>query len=187
MDTQAINTPNEAFQSLRDRALWGLSANPPAAVTELVGYLSRMEQFQETYMAPDQSVAYPGYTRPLAVTLLVIAYDDGRLVLQTTARWQSIYGLHVSSALYSVTRNDAVLNIKAGWTQQVPTPTLSNMDIHTGGVSAQTYHDKVVGLLYEHGSVVCKMLQEDTSGDSAAYAERLVAIARAVVDRPALL
>jgi hypothetical protein len=103
-------------------------------------------------MVLDQSAAFPHRRVEARSDIYVISANDGRLILRLQVNWRSIYGYHESRAEYTVIDQDSVVTIIPSWNQHVPTPTLDNIDVHTGNVSVKEYHQGVLDAIRGDGS-----------------------------------
>lgn len=150
MTTPAINSPADALDALRERARTrGTSSDASAH-----GYDGWAARFQfEDSTVPDQSVAFPDRRVELRSDIYVIAPNDGSLVLRLVASWRSIFGRHVSTAKYVVNKDgESNVTIAPTWEQTIPVSRLDQIDVHTGNVSSESYHQQVLDTIRGDGS-----------------------------------
>lgn len=164
MTTQNL-TPVQAFESLRERVQRGLAVRQLDWLPEQTG---RGERFDYGNVAvADQSVAFPSRVVDVNGNLHVVALDNGQLALRLAVSWVSIYGLHGSTTQYIANRSGGVITVAAGWDQRVPVPRLSDILVHTGGVSVGDYHQRTLAAL-------CGIVREPVFSMLAIEEERTV-------------
>jgi len=150
-------TPAEAFDQLQERVRHGL---PVIGRTALTDYSGHAERFLFGADVRDQSAAFPRRRVDVTALLLVITMDTGQLLLRLTAMWTSIYGSHLTEAVYLISKNDSDISIMPHWGQTLPVSTLDNLEIHTGGISVDDYHQRALNELRSFGSAIGGMLYD---------------------------
>lgn len=157
-------TAPDAFRDLQTK----IGSGTRSRGHTLFGSTAGGEDFILNTSVPDQSVAFPDRIVPARARLRVVNLIDGNvLVVQFTIRWKSIYGLHSSVAAWLVTLNGDSITITPKWQQEVPKPTLDNIEIHTGDVTAADYHQRTLNSLRAGGGrAVTQMLFDGNSGRS---------------------
>jgi hypothetical protein len=156
MTAPTETTPAEAFDLLKKYV------SPPVVLPVLLmdGSHCKGAWFRYEQVVPDQSVAFPHRRIDFRARVYVAITGQSQLTLHMDCDWISIFGRHVSCTEYVVTKTGNDVTIVPQWHQKVPTPTLDHIDIHTGGVSAEDYHYKVLASLKAQGGRISTMLAE---------------------------
>lgn len=144
----------EAFDLLREYA------SPPTRlpVRLLDGSGGAGAWFRYEELVADQSAAFPHRRIEFTSRVFVVVNSPERLTLHMRCDWTSIFGCHQAWSEYAVTKSGDDVTIVPQWRHEVPAPTLDNIDIHAGGVSAEQYHDSTITSIKARGGRISTML-----------------------------
>jgi hypothetical protein len=148
-DVTTTMTPPQAFDRLAE---WARTRGTSAKARE-AGHTGCAAVVSYQRSIADQSAAFPSRRVEVRLGLHVVDTGDKGLVLRLNARWTSIYGHHYSIMEYVVTKTGDNVSIVRHMQQEVPTPTLDNIAIHTGNVSVGAYHNTSLMALRTSGPV----------------------------------
>lgn len=179
METQTANL-SDVFQDLRGKVCYGSSSRADT----MFGSGIRGEDLIMNTVVPNQLVALPGHHVDARIRLRIAQLAENVLVVQYTVRWTSVYGLHESVAAYLVTLNGEQITITPKWQQTVPTPTLDHIEIHTGGVTAADYHQKVLDWLRANGVQAANQMLFDGKAKRIVADDEFVALAALIMPWP---
>ncbi|HKX73090.1 MAG TPA: hypothetical protein VJM32_03695 [Candidatus Saccharimonadales bacterium] len=141
--------PHEAFDQLTE---WARTRGTSQKALQ-AGHSGCAAALSYQRIIPDQSAAFPNQRVEVRLGLHVVDTGDGRLVLRLAAHWTSIYGSHCSIMEYEATKTGDGVTIVRRMKQDVPTPKLDNIAIHTGNVSVGAYHNTSLKALRATGPV----------------------------------
>jgi len=143
MSTAPTLTAPDAFRALQTKVRRGGADR----ANTIIGTGTHGEDFILDVSVPDQMVVQPHRRVETHSRLRVAILNETELAIQLLIRWRSIFGDHASVSAYKVTLDDDQVTVEPTWKQTVPTPTLENIEIHAGGVTASDYHRRTINEL----------------------------------------
>ena len=167
-------TPASAFRALQEKIC---RSDDTSRATTLFGTGAHGEDHALDTRVPDQMVALPRRRVDMRVRLRVATLSDNVLVIQLTGGWQSVYGHHLTIAAYQITLEGDDVTIASTWSQSVPTPALDNIEVHTGNVTVNQYHQNTLDWLRSSGSSAASKMLFDGNAEHLVPADEFLPLA----------